>query len=181
MGGLLADSDRPLAQPAPIHSWAPDLDKVAGVYKHRFVNGDVSGNRFTSEDVFELVKLSPRTAYFRIHAEFYNGHMCALWGVADLEPDALTYHGQPNFEGHPCVLKFSVNKDGVITNDVGGFCRLESCGARGGYGYGNAVSSSFKARRSIRYLPRILQSWQYAAAVKAHSAHAIGTPEPRDP
>lgn len=170
-----------VSQPAPIASHAPDLDKVAGVYKHRFANGEISGGEYISEDVFELVKLSPRTAYFRIHSEFYNGHICALWGVADLERDALTYHGQIDYDGRPCVLKFTVNKDGIITNDVGGACRAQSCGARGGFGAGDEVSYPFKARRRIRYMARLLASSQYASAVKEHRAHPPGTPSPHDP
>jgi hypothetical protein len=169
------------AQPAPLKSHAPDLDKVAGVYKHRFANGDISGDKFTSEDVFELVKLTPKTAYFRIHAEFFNGHMCALWGVADLEPDALTYHGPRDYEDHPCVLKFTVNEVGIITNDVGGYCRTESCGARGGYGYGNQVDYPLQAKRRIRYMPVILKSSEYLSALKEHSAHPVGTPSPGGP
>lgn len=175
-GPLLAASSVTVAQPAPLVSAAPDLDQVVGVYKNRFANGDVSGDKFTSENIFELVKLSAKTAYFRIHSEFYNGHTCDLWGVADLEADALTYHGPPDFESHPCILKFTVNKDGIITNDVGGFCRVESCGERGGYGYGTQVDYPFTRRRTIRYTALILNSSQYASAVKEHNAHPIGTP-----
>jgi hypothetical protein len=177
-GPVLAASSVTLAQPAPLVSVAPDLDQVGGVYRHHFANGDVSGDKFTSEDIFELVKLSPKTAYFRIHSEFYNGHVCDLWGVADLEADALTYHGPPDFEAHPCILKFTVNKDGVITNDVGGFCRVESCGERGGYGNGAQVDYPFTARRTIRYTALILKSSEYASAVKEHNGHPIGTPSP---
>jgi hypothetical protein len=167
-------------QPAPLPSRAPDLDQVAGVYKHRFANSDVSGDKYTSEDIFELVKITPKTAYFRIHGEFYNGHTCDLWGVADLEADALTYHGPANYHGDPCILKFSVNKDGIIVNDVGGACRDESCGARGGYGMGAQVDYPFTARRTIRYMPLILKSSEYADAVKEHDSHPVGTPSPAE-
>lgn len=177
-GLLLSVSDRAIADPARLASRAPDLDKVAGVYKSRFPNGNVGGETYTSEDVFELVKISPKTAYFRIHGEFYNGHTCVLWGVADLEADALTYHGELDYEGRPCVLKFTVNKDGIITDDVNGACRSLTCGARGSYGSGTEVDYPFTARRPIRYMPRLLQSSEYAAAVKEHDAHPVGTPSP---
>jgi len=177
---FLAAAHPAASQPAPLPSRAPDLDQVAGVYKHRFANGDVSGDKYTSEDIFELVKITPRTAYFRIHGEFYNGHTCDLWGVADLEVDALTYHGPANFQGDPCVLKFSVNAEGIIVNDVGGACRDESCGERGGYGMGAEVDYPFTARRTIRYMPLILKSSEYAAAVKEHDSHPVGTPAPAE-
>jgi len=32
-----------------------NLDLIAGVYKHRFENGDISGNKYESEDVLEIV------------------------------------------------------------------------------------------------------------------------------
>ena len=180
-GLVLAGSHSSGAQAAPLPSRAPDLDRAEGVYKLRFANGDVSGDKFTSENVFELVKLTPKTAYFRIHAEFYNLHICALWGVADLERDALTYHGPANFEGHPCVLKFTVNNDVIITNDVDGYCRSESCGARGGYGDGDRVDYPFKARRRIRYMPVILKSSEYASAVRERDARRVGSPRPAAP
>lgn len=180
-GICLASSHSSGALAAPLPSRAPDLDKAAGVYKLRFANGDVSGDKFTSENVFELVKLTPKTAYFRIHSEFYNLHICTLWGVADLERDGLIYHGPPDFEGHPCILMFTVNKDGVITNDVDGYCRSESCGARGSYGDGDRVDYPFKARRRIRYMPVILKSSQYASAVKEHDARLLSTPRSAAP
>jgi len=180
MGALLVICCATTAEPGPPASRAPDLEQVAGVYKHRFANGDVSGDKYTSEDIFELVRLSPKTAYFRIHGEFYNGHTCDLWGVADLEADALTYHGPLGYQDQPCILKFTVDKDGIITNDVGGVCRAESCGARGGYGSGDRVDYPFTARRAIRYMPLILKSTEFVSAVKEHDAHPIGTPSPGD-
>ena len=164
--------------PAAAHAAAPDLDQAAGVYKHRFANADVQGDKYTSEDVFELVKLSPKTAYFRIHSEFFNGHICDVWGVADLMPDALTYFGPLNFDKQPCVLKFTADAKGLHVNDVGDACRAENCGERGGFGSGEEVSFPFAARRAIRYMPRLVASSEYKSAVTEHAAHAIGTPAP---
>ncbi len=157
---------------------APDLDQAAGVYKHDFANGDVTGDKYRSEDVFELVKLSPKTAYFRIHSEFFNGHTCDIWGVADLMPDALAYFGPLNAENHPCVLKFTADSKGLHVNDVDDACREGNCGARGGFGSGEEVSFPFAARRTIRYMPRLLASTEYKSAVAEHAAHAIGTTAP---
>jgi hypothetical protein len=156
----------------------PDLDAAAGVYKHRFANADVQGDKYTSEDVFELVRLSPKTAYFRIHGEFYNGHECNISGIADLMPDALTYFGPLDYDKTPCVLKFTAVAKGLRLEDVGGACRTMDCGERGGFDSGADVSYPFAARRPIRYMPRLLASREYKQAVAEHEAHAVGTPAP---
>ena len=96
--------------------------------------------------------------------------------MADLEADALTYHGPADAEGDPCLLKFTANAEGIIVNDVGGACRDQSCGARGGYGMGAQVDYPFTARRKIRFLPLILKSSEYAEAVKAHASRRASTP-----
>ena len=164
--------------PATAFAAAPDLDQAAGVYKHHFANGDVQGDKYTSEDVFELVKLSPKTAYFRIHSEFFNGHVCDIWGVADLMPDALTYFGPLDYDKQPCVLKFTANAKGLKVDDVAGACRTMNCGERGGFSTSDDVSYPFVARRPIRYMPRLLASKEYKQAVAEHEAHAVGTPAP---
>jgi len=157
---------------------APDLDHAAGVYKHRFANGDVSGDHYTSEDIFELVKVTAKTAYFRIHGEFYNGHECNISGMADLMPDALTYFGPLNFDKTPCVLKFTATAKGLRVQDVGDACRMMDCGERGSFDSGADVAYPFAWRRPIRYMPRLLASTEYKAAVAEHDAHPIGTPAP---
>ena len=68
----------------------------------------------------------------------------------------------------------------IIVDDVGGACRNESCGERGGYGMGTQVDYPFTARRTIRYMPLILKSSQYAGAVKEHASHPVGTPSPAE-
>lgn len=169
-----------LAYPAP-QGVAPDLAKAAGVYKHRFQNGDVQGDAYQSEDILELVPLSPRTAYFRIHTEFFNGHECNLSGVADLMADALTYFGPANADaqGHPCTLKFRATEAGLTMEDVTGACQLSSCGARGSYGDGTEVEWRFTMRRPIRYMPRLKASHEFADAMKEHAAHPVGTAAPQ--
>lgn len=158
---------------------APDLDKTAGVYKSHFKNGTVDGDKYTSEDVFELVKVSSTTAYFRIHSEFYNGHECNLSGIADLMADSLTYFGPKGYgsEG-PCVLKFKAKAGGLAVEDVDGGCRAQACGARGGFDSSDQIAFKTTARRPIRYMPRLLASAEYKDAVKEHAAHPVGTPAP---
>ncbi|WP_443749928.1 hypothetical protein [Asticcacaulis solisilvae] len=168
-----------MAAPAMAATTAPDLDKAAGVYMHQFQNATVDGQTYTSQEVFELVKLSPGTAYFRIHSEFFNGAECNLWGVADLMPDALTYFGPAGLEGQPpCVLKFKATPQGLITEDAGGGCDAQACGARGTLDSGGKAVYKFTARRPIRYMKRLLASTEYKDAVKEHAGHAPGTPAP---
>lgn len=174
---LLASSAQAEIAPKGV---APDLAKSAGVYKHSFQNGDVQGDSFQSEDILELVQLSPKTAYFRVHTEFFNGHECNISGIADLMPDALTYFGPTNadYQGHPCTLKFRATPTGLTMDDVTGACQLSSCGARGSYGDGTEVNWPFAARRAIRYMPRLKASHEFADATREHAAHPVGTPAP---
>jgi hypothetical protein len=76
------------------HAGGPDLDELAGVYIKHFLNGDVSGTKFWSDDVFEIVKVSPSATYFPTYLNFYNGHECALSGIAEVVGHA-TRSGRP--------------------------------------------------------------------------------------
>ena len=152
------------AQPAP-------PDGMAGVYKHRFPNALVSGEKYQSEDILEIVPRDPSTAYFRLHQEFYNGHVCDIFGVAARDKDRLTYHGPDDVDGHPCLLSITRSTDGIrITEDRNGACRAQTCGARGGYGMSPKGEPDFKPseRREIRYLPRLLKSSEYAQAAEEY-------------
>jgi hypothetical protein len=140
-----------------------DIDKVTGVYKKAFRNGDTSGEKYTSENILEIVKLSPTTAYFRVHLEFFNGHLCEESGVARVKDRALVYHGEVNTEGKQCVLSFQLVKGKMTLGDEGGACRAGTCGARGGYDF---VEFDMKRRRSIRYMKRLLNSEEYKAAIE---------------
>lgn len=180
LGGLLALAVAVTAAAAPAApSGRPDLDKLAGVYRRSFENVDSDGNRYDSEDILEVVKLSPETAYFRTHMEFPNYHECNLSGVADLETDALVYRDRaPVVESiGPCMLKIRANARGVFFDDVGGGCRLYYCGARGGFEpRDDGVSFRFSRRRAIGYLSLIRKSEEYIEAIKAHEQP--GPPSP---
>lgn len=146
---------------------ALNLDSLAGVYKHRFSNGDVSGETYQSEDILEVVALAPKTAYIRTHLEFYNGHLCSLSAVGHIEGDALVLrpHTSPDKQ---CELKLVV-QHGQLRFDDSGDCRAYFCGARGGF-----VNEGFalSARRPIRYMDRLKASRQFLQALdEAHIAH----------
>jgi hypothetical protein len=148
---------------------------MAGVYKHTFDNELVNGEPFKSENILEIVPYKPGTAYFRIHSEFYNGHMCDIAGIAAAAADRLTYHGPNDDSGAPCTLTIRRASDGIhIYKNETMACRNQTCDARGGYGYSPGEPPDFKLtdHKPIRYLPRLLASGEYAGAVSDYTARA---------
>jgi len=145
---------------------------MAGVYKTRFNNALIGGETYASENILEIVPVRAAAAYFRIHLEFYNGHECAISGVAKVNGDTLVYRGPDDIDNHPCVLSLRRARDGVhIYEGENGACRNQTCGARGGYGFKPDGAADFPvtSRRPIRYLPRLLASDEYLKAVKEYA------------
>lgn len=140
-----------------------DLDKIAGLYVTHFQNGDVGGDKFWSDNVLELVKVSPDTAFFRTHLEFYNGHECELSGVAEISGASLVYR-DPRQQ---CELHIDVADGKIAFDDRDYHCREASCGARGGY---SGATFALKSRRPIGYMQRLLASSEYRDAVKEYAA-----------
>ena len=143
---------------------------IFGVYKSSFLNGDVTGRTFKSENILELVRLSDRTAYFRIHLEFYNGHICSLYGVAEQNAGKLTYHSSATDpSGNHCILDIKpTDKEIALHEGTPSFvCKEMNCGERGGF---DGVTFDIGKRRDIRYLPRLLRSREYADAVAEYAA-----------
>jgi len=159
--------------PSALASQANGLPALmAGVYKTKFKNGLVGGETYVSENILEIVPVRGRAAYFRIHLEFYNGHECAISGIAKANVDTLIYRGPDDVDNHPCVLSLRRARDGVhIYEGENGACRSQSCGARGGYGFkpDGAPDFPLASRRPIRYLPRLLASDEYTRAVKEYA------------
>lgn len=153
---------------------APSPQAWAGVWRHRFANGLVSGETYTSENVLEVVPVAPDAAYVRLRLEFYNGHQCAIAGVARATPAGLVYT-TPTDAG-VCRLTLAPARGGIrLYEDENGACRQETCGARGGYGYRSgdpAPEFTGASRRPIRYMPRLLASPEYKAALAAWRADA---------
>ena len=46
------------------------------------------------DDVLEIVKISDRDAYMRVHLRFDNGHICDFSAIGTLEGEALVYRTQ---------------------------------------------------------------------------------------
>jgi hypothetical protein len=148
------------------------IETLAGVYKTQFKNGNIDGDKYQSEDILEIVKVSPKAAYVRTHLEFFNGHVCNIHGVADLEDGALVYHArEKNVQGDLCVLSVRLVRGRVTLEDQEGHCAIGTCGNRGMF---NRTTFDLKQRRPIRYMKVLLDSDQYKEAVGEHD----GKPRP---
>jgi hypothetical protein len=140
---------------------ALDLDSIAGMYGRYFQDGTVTGESYQGEDILEIVKLSPRQVYFRTHLDFYNGHVCSLFGVAAVEGNALVYRASTT-PGGTCVFKMVVAGGRITFADADHVCTRENCGERGNL---DGTSFPLSARRPIRYMARLKSSWQYKSAL----------------
>ena len=142
------------------------IDRIAGVYKSQFKNGNIAGDKYQSEDILEIVRVSPTAAYVRAHLEFFNGHVCDIWGVANAEGDALFYRAkQENVQGNHCVLTVRIRSGDVILDDKDGACAIGTCGNRGMY---NGTKFALKKRRVIRYMKVLTDSDQYKDSIDEH-------------
>ncbi|GGY77937.1 hypothetical protein GCM10011613_23160 [Cellvibrio zantedeschiae] len=151
------------------------INSIEGVYKRRFENMlyDGSGEKFTSEDVVEIVRYSSDAVYFRAALKFANGHACSIWGIAKYDNGSYIYKSNEKpivSEMQPCTLKISSDNEyltltDTLTEDSSGTCR-QHCGARGSLSnYKIAISQ----KRKIRYMPIILKSVQYSESVSAYN------------
>lgn len=163
---------------SPVATAAPlDIGAVAGVYKHRFPNADVNGGTWTGEDVLEIVGLSPTTAYFKSHMEFYNGHQCGISGVADVRDNALVYVDRSDdamvVTGKRCVLTLRVSATKITFEDPDHACKALCCGVRGGFN-GDGVDRT--TRLTIRYMKLLRSSADFRRAVGEHDRVEPATP-----
>ena len=138
-----------------------DPASVEGVYRRSFPNEMVTGEKYTSEDILEVVRLTPATAYIRTRLNFANGHQCSMYGVARAEGQALVYR-RPTAPGTPtCVLTLRFGGGQVQFDDQGDQCRETDCGARGSY---SGTALPVASRRRITYLERLRASQEYREA-----------------
>jgi hypothetical protein len=151
-----------------------NVDTIAGVYKQQFKNGLVDGSKYDSEDILEIVKVSPTSVYVRAHYEFFNGHECNIMGVAKAEGNALVYRGETNAQGKQCLLSVKVSGGKIMLDDKDGVCGRETCGARGMY---NGKSFALNKKRAIRYMDKLKKSDEYLDAID----ESEGKPKSRAP
>ena len=149
-----------------------DPASVEGAYRHSFPNETVTGEKFTSEDILEVVRLSPTTAYIRTRLNFANGHQCSMHGVARAEGQALVYR-RPVAAGTPtCVLTLRFVGGQVQFDDQGDQCRETDCGARGSF---SGTALPVASRRRITYQDRLRASQEFREA----QAEFQRSPSPR--
>jgi hypothetical protein len=147
------------------------MNRMAGVYKHRFMSGVVVPGKpdepYQAEDVIEIVPVDADHMYVRADLNFYNGHQCQISGMARFESGRFVYRDpEPPLEKHaPCVLKVGIEKDKLTLSDrddaTGESSCWTHCGARGSLSYDIAMAK----RRDIRYIDRLKASRQYKQAV----------------
>lgn len=105
---------------------------LAGVYSVSFENQLVSGERYQAENVLTIVPTGPGAAYVDTTLEFYNGHQCAVSGIAHVEGAELVYREPESKKigDEACVLHVARKGRKIWLSDEEGTCRAY-CGARG--------------------------------------------------
>jgi len=135
---------------------------LAGRYYHQFADALVTGDKYTGEDIVEIVPVAASAAYFRIHLDYYNGHTCDISGVARTERQALVYRdSEKQYDGTVCVLRMRHAGKSLVIDDGEQSCK-SACGARGSL---SAVTLPYSSKRPIRYLARLKASDQYRFAI----------------
>lgn len=136
---------------------------LAGRYSAHFKNGLISGERYFSDDVAEIVPVDASHAYVRFALQFANGHSCSLAGVAKAKGDSLVYVEPAGkmYGDVRCTLTIARHGAKLAWDDNEGSCRTY-CGARGSFIHDDLPWSS---KRAITYLPRLKASRQYRDAL----------------
>jgi len=160
---LLLAADRPGTDPA---------QSLAGRYFAQFPDGLITGEKYTGENIVEVVPVAQGAAYVRVHLDYYNGHTCGIYGVATARADALVYRDlKANYESATgCVLTVRRSGKSLSIDDGGGTCS-SYCGARGTF---SDVKLPDKSKRPIRYLPRLKQSSEYREALAEWRSGKLG-------
>jgi hypothetical protein len=155
------------------------LARIAGVYKQRFANGLISGEKFQSEDILEVVPVDNAHAYIRMHLEFYNGHMGAIYGVATYSaPASLVYDDEGKAaDGGRCVLTLTWSTE--VVKATADYEKTPGCrNYHGARGYLNGIEFKSAARRNIRYLQRLRDSSEFKSAMDKFSGRRAIPPGP---
>lgn len=136
---------------------------LAGRYYGQFPNALVSGEKYTGENIVEIVQVAPRAAYVRLNLDFFNGHKCGIYGIATAQGDALVYReaSEPSPGERRCTLSIRRRGSKLAWDDDSGTCAAY-CGARGSLTNG---SLAYASKRPIRYLPQLKASSQYRDAL----------------
>ena len=143
------------AAPSPV-------TELAGRYSSHFKNGFVTGEKYESDDILEIVPVDATHAYFRFDLQFYNGHSCSLQGIAHAVGNTLAYREAPTgVDEKRCTLTIARKGAKLGWDDGDDTCRAY-CGARGSFSEGSLPWSS---KRPITYMARLKGSSEYKSAL----------------
>jgi hypothetical protein len=140
-----------------------NLKKLEGIYTYSFHNGLMNGKKYISRNKLQLLQVAASAAYFNVHLEWANGHVCNVSGVAQVEAnEAELVYRKPSIDGKVCKLTIESKQGGIEIGDEAGACRLVSCGTRGRL---DGVQFSFKSRAkirrdSVRQSPDFVRAWE---------------------
>ena len=167
---------------------ADPVQQLAGRFSEHFENSDVDGDNFWSDNIVEVVPVSTHAAYFRIHLEFYNGHECGIWGIAQTGGSGLRYqHAEQVYDfkakgmkNTQCVLQISKQGDHLLLQelDPDSACKINYCGMRGSF---DGITLPWNSHRPITYLQKLKASRQYQDTLKQWHDQTGGGPAAPDP
>lgn len=147
--------------------------KVEGLYL-RYERLHERDGSYDAESTMEIVPYGRGEAYVRMRTMWGNSHSCSLHAVFRAEAEALVYEGQAP-DGRACRMrialkgrKFMTSVQDLQTGESPQAC-TGSCSARGTFDGDDRFA--LRLRRPIRYMRRLLDSAEYAAAV-AHQGRA---------
>jgi hypothetical protein len=147
------------------------MQKMSGVYKRRFINSNVSGDKYQSEDIFEFVPISKISAYVKVHLNFFNGHTCWLAGVVEYRKiDAFVFQDTEGDNAHKCSLAIRLDGSKIHFEDSSENC-TKFCGNRGIL---NGDEFNLSQRRKIRYMGIIEKSEEYLDAIADYDGRHKG-------
>jgi hypothetical protein len=154
-----------IAAPVAAASLA-SIDDWAGVYRvaHKTARGGVT--LVDAEDILEIVKVTPTSAFFRTRLIEQNEHICALHGVADLKGGELIYRARKDaLTGDEPPCEFHIRSFGGDLEFRDARSCSDFCGVGSSF---EGVRFPAKAKRPIRYMARLLSSREYAEAMREH-------------
>jgi hypothetical protein len=144
-----------------------NLDAIAGAYRLPLRIRIADDGLISQEDILEIVKESETSAYIRARLHFDNGHICAFWGIAEVQGSRLISHSSPESgaTARSCTLILKMEGKDIVFDDLDHQCQTMWCGARGHFW---GISLKRSSRQPITYLERIRASEQYREALKEY-------------
>ena len=123
----------------------------------------MTGEKYLSEDVLEVVPIDDHAAYVRMDLEFPNGHSGMIFGVATYRMNSLLYdNGKSGNER--CVIEYVWSADAINTR--ADYKTTPGCNYyHGTRGTLDGVSFSMTKRQEIRYMQRLKDSKEFKEAM----------------